>query len=100
MKFTETGRTSSDETTPYSVTEYESTTVREFIEEVLKEKPNEWGYIQVYQREQGWIMSPHVCEYLHGEIVKSEHPELLDLEIHHIDARGGWSYMCYMIYVE
>ena len=47
MRFQQIGRTVGDETTPYKVTDFKSRTVGEFIQEVLKENPNEWGYISV-----------------------------------------------------
>ena len=100
MKFTQAGRTRGDETTPYSVSDYESTTVGEFINEVLKKRPNEWGYIQVYHKDAGFLFSPQVCEYSDGKIVKSDHPELLDRKIQKIDACGGWTRMDYMVFVE
>lgn len=47
MKFTATGNTAGDGITPYNVTDYEARTVREFVNEVLESRPNEWGEISV-----------------------------------------------------
>ena len=60
MHFIQTGRTGSDETTPYKVTEYQATTVLAFINEVLSERPNEWGRITVIAKDKGWLCSPSV----------------------------------------
>ena len=88
-----------DETTPYIVSEYKAKTVREFIEEVLKERPREWGYISVgkhyYQDYQDG--SSEVCEYRYGKLVTEMPNNALDVEIKKIDACGGWSRMDYTI---
>lgn len=96
MKFTQIGETMGDETTPYEVTEQKSRTVREFIEEVLKEKPQEWGYISVGKHfyQDGAI---GVCEYRYGKLVTEMSAHALDVEIKKISACGGWSRMDYTI---
>ena len=96
MKFTQIGKTMGDETTPYEVTEQKSRTVREFIEEVLKEKPHEWGYISVGKHYyQGGAIG--VCEYRYGKLVTKMPDNALDVEIKKISAYGGWSRMDYTI---
>lgn len=45
MKLTRTSEIRGDETASYIVEEYKATTLGEFVEEVLKERPHEWGYI-------------------------------------------------------
>lgn len=96
MKFTQIGKTMGDETTPYEVTEQKSRTVREFIEEVLKEKPNEWGYISVGKHfyQDGAI---GVCEYRYGKLITEMPDDALGVEIKEISACGGWSRMDYTI---
>lgn len=96
MKFTQIGETMGDETTPYEVTEQKSRTVREFIEEVLKEKPQDWGYISVgkHFNQDGAI---GVCEYRYGKLVTEMSANALDVEIKKISACGGWSRMDYTI---
>ena len=96
MKFTQIGKTMGDETTPYEVTGQKSRTVREFIEEVLEEKPNEWGYISVG----GHFFQPRKkgsCEYRYGRLLSEMPEELLDVEIREILAFGGWTRMDYTI---
>lgn len=96
MRFQKVGRTAGDETTPYEVSGFKSRTVGEFIQEVLKENPNEWGYISVgghfYQlRKRG------SCEYRYGRLLSDMPDELLDIEIREVLASGGWSRMDYTI---
>ena len=96
MRFQQVGRTAGDETTPYKVIGFKSRTVSEFIQEVLKENPKEWGYISVgghfYQtRRKG------SCEYRYGRLLSEMPKELLDVEIKEILACGGWSRMDYTI---
>lgn len=96
MKFTQIGKTMSDETTPYQVAGQKARTVREFINEVLEEKPNEWGYISVGKHfyQSGAI---GVCEYRYGKLVTEMPTHALDVEIKEISAFGGWSRMDYTI---
>ena len=96
MDFKKNGRTAGDETTPYIVTNYKAKTVGEFIQEVLKENPNEWGYISVgghfyQQRAKG------ICEYRYGKLVSEMPKEFLGVEIKEVLANGGWSRMDYTI---
>lgn len=96
MRFEQIGRTAGDETTPYKVTDFKSRTVGEFIQEVLMENPDEWGYISVgghfYQtRKRG------SCEYRYGKLLSEMPEELLDVEIREVLANGGWSCMDYTI---
>ena len=95
MTFTEIGKTAGDDTTPYKITDYKAKTVGEFVEEVLTERPNEWGYISVNKH---FYQSGNTsCEYADG-LLKTELPkEVLDIEIKEIMACGGWSRMDYTI---
>jgi hypothetical protein len=96
MRFQQVGRTAGDETTPYKVTDFKSRTVGEFIQEVLIEKPNEWGYISVG----GHFYQPRKsgsCEYRCGRLLSDMPDELLGIEIREIVASGGWSRMDYTI---
>lgn len=96
MDFIQIGETMGDATTPYKVTGQKARTVREFINEVLEEKPNEWGYISVgkpfYQS--GAI---GVAEYRYGKLVTKMPNNALDIVINEIIAVGGWSLMNYTI---
>lgn len=46
MKFTQIRRTGSDETALYAISDHKAT-IGEFVEEVLKQNPGEWGCIEV-----------------------------------------------------
>lgn len=96
MRFQQVGRTAGDETTPYKVTDFKSRTVGEFIQEVLKENPKEWGYISVG----GHFYQPRKkgsCEYRCGRLLSYMPDELLGIEIREVLASGGWSRMDYTI---
>lgn len=95
MKFTQTGRTAGDETTPYIVTEWKSKNIREFVDEVLSNE-REWGYIYV-MTEKSWLSCPR-CEYRYGKLLSKLNNGLLDFEIGKIDASGGWTRMDYFVY--
>lgn len=96
MKFTQIGKTASDETTPYEVTGQKARTVREFINEVLEESPHEWGYISVGKHfyQSGAI---GVCKYSYGKLITEMPDNALDVEIKTIYACGGWTRMDYTI---
>lgn len=96
MFFTKKGQTWRDETTPYVVTGQKSRTVREFINEVLNERPDEWGYISVGKHffQSGAIV---VAEYRFGKLVSQSDGHALDVKIKEIMAFGGWSRMDYTI---
>lgn len=89
MKFHSTGPTRGDCTAPYEVTDFKAKTVGEFIEEVLKEKADEWGYISVD--------GVRICEYKHGLLIFKPKEMYLNREITKISAEGGWSRMDYSI---
>ena len=73
----------------------EPLTVREFIDAVFKQYPNEWGNIKI------WPTNHHI-EYSRSEITQaSVHLEdCLDRKIKSFTARGGWSRMDYTLIVE
>ena len=91
MRLLQKGRIGSDETAPYAVYDYKAITANEFVSEVLREFPNEWGYIEV----NGFGR----VEYRDGELV-GEIPERWGyLTVVKVDASGGWSRMDYRIQV-
>ena len=96
MFFTKIGQTWHDETTPYIVTGQKARTVRDFINEVLNERPDEWGYISVGKHffQSGAIV---VAEYRYGKLVSESDGFALDVKINAIMALGGWSRMDYTI---
>ena len=97
MRFTPTGNTAGDCSTPYSVTEYESRTVGEFINEVLESRPNEWGEFSII--EDSYFIR-HSCEYKSGRLLGEFQKSVLKKEIECVNASGGWSNMDYRITVK
>lgn len=97
MEFVRTGSERGDCTAPYKVTNYKSTTVREFIDEVIRERSNEWGYFSING---GFVLNNDRCEYRYGKLLY-DFPDssVLDKRIDHINGDGGWSRMDYSIYV-
>jgi hypothetical protein len=94
FSFIQTGKTSGDETTPYTVSLNKECTVGEFIDCVLKR--NEWGYIGL--KSYGHIFGSPNCEYRGDKIVKTEFTdEILSQKVLTVSASGGWSRMDYLI---
>ena len=94
FKFTQTGKTSGDETTPYMVSLNKECSVSEFIDSVLKR--NEWGYIGI--RSHRHIFGFPNCEYRRGKIVSTNFTEeSLSRKVATVSASGGWSRMDYIL---
>lgn len=76
-------------------------TVREFVEEVLKEKPDEWGsFVVTTDLKHIYNGSRGRCEYNKGNITKGfERAEIAEMKIKEVKANGGWSLMQYFIKV-
>lgn len=91
MKSTQISPTRGDCTASYSITDYKATTVGEFINEVLTECPNEWGYIEDNNHHR-------IAEYKYGKVVTNNATaELRNKQIIKIIGNGGWSCMDYLI---
>lgn len=95
MKLTQISQTRGDCTASYNVTDYKSTTVGEFIDEVLKEFPSEWGEFRDEYDNQ-------IAKYNNGTIVATNFSavRLIDRRIVKIVGDGGWSRMDYLITIE
>lgn len=95
MKLTQISQTRGDCTATYSVTDYTSTTVGEFINEVLTERPSELGDIQDNHHHQ-------IAEYKYGKIASTNvtAERLMGKRIIKIIGDGGWSRMDYLITTE
>lgn len=89
-----------DETSYYNV-ETNATLVIQFIEQVLKERSNEWGEICL-AKEGSHAHDICVCEYRYGKITRmaTEFNSYGVAKIKSISANGGWSAMSYEIQVE
>ena len=96
MKLTRTSEIRGDETASYIVEEYKATTLGEFVEEVLKERPHEWGYISFNG---SFVANRNRCEYADGKI-KLDFPNksVLNEPIYYVLGDGGWSRMDYEVY--
>ena len=94
MKFVYTNGPFRDECA-YNIEEYKAINVGQFIQEVLKERPDEWGYIRVGAR----IEDPK-CEYKKGTLVSELPKQYLDCTISHITSFGGWTRMDYNIEIK
>lgn len=80
-----------DQFYPFYVDNYKAETVGDFIQEVLKEFPDEWGSIRNEKYDT-------ICEYCYGKICNiTPDKEILNQEIYFIKAYGGWSAMDYTI---
>ena len=98
MRFIQTHSMGSDCTAPYDVKDYKAKTVREFIQEMLKERPNEWGEISVKCSFN--YLTRKDCEYRKGKLISELSPEVLDLEIQEVKSAGGWGNMDYLIFTK
>ncbi len=86
--------TGGDCTAGYDVGFSNEYTVREFIEEVLKTHPGEWGYFEL--KNLGVR-----TDYKHGRLLKQHFAdELLNSKIVKAYASGGWSRMDYYLTIE
>lgn len=89
------GPTGSDCTAPYNVKLDRDYTLNEFLGEILRQHPDEWGEFRIFiEGKQGICAS---VDYKYGR-VKGRIPfELLDMPVKSSSAHGGWSSMDYVI---
>ena len=98
FRWVHTGGPYGDETSTYDVFLERPCTVREFVEEVLR-NDREWGYIGIHK--EGSIFGDPQCEYKYGKLITDPLPEeYLDKMVVKCKAGGGWSRMDFRIYVE
>ena len=82
-------------------------TVKELIELILKEHPDDWGYIELYPvYHAGDDPKPnskkYICSYKKGEMESQEDKNIEmygDLRPYKITSSGGWSRMDYRFFV-
>lgn len=89
MKFEATSKIFGDCTADYNVSSYKAKTVSEFIEEVMKERSDEWGAFS--------IDSLKYCEYKQGKLLGKIPERHLNKEIAKVTSNGGWFCMNYNI---
>lgn len=101
-----TGPTLYDCTTPYAVELDKKYTVAKFIQTVLSNKKNEWGYIGIAEFRHGVrcqisIFGSPSCEYSYGEIISEPLPKnVLNKRVIAAKANGGYSRMDYLLDIE
>ena len=86
-----------DCTCSYNVSLDKEYTVNEFIETVLKEKKNEWGYINIFFSD--YYDRYKICEYKYGEIISIANEEYLNKKVIGVTASGGYSRMDYELLI-
>ena len=80
-----------DCTMPYSVVFHKECTVREFIDEILKQ--NEWGYVII-----GSYFDGPQIGYRRDKIISGDFSQdILNSKIKTATAHGGWTRMDYML---
>lgn len=97
IKLTQCTPTGGDCTAGYSVKMDKEYTVKEFVDEILK-NANEWGYIGIFKEGQAWYErgTPH-CEFRRSELITKLPDEIMDKIIVNAKASGGWSRMDYLL---
>ena len=87
-----------DSTTNYDIKLDKPCNVGEFVNMMLKERPDEWGEIHVYKPLDTFSAKHPSCEYKSGSLITDPLPDdILAKPIQSIRANGGWTYMTYFI---
>lgn len=90
------GATGGDCTCLYYITLLRDCTVKEFIEECLKDK-NEWGDFGIYKEHN--IFGEPRCKYIYGELITAPFPEnILNSKIKRATGSGGWTNSDFLFY--
>ena len=97
FKFKRTGGPFGDCTCNYDIEFDRPYTVAEFINEVLTERSDEWGYIRVVTGNSRY--EGPKCEYRYGKLLSTLPEEYLDKHIAVCEANGGWTAMTYWLWV-
>jgi len=95
LKFTTTSHVFGDCTQRFSVAYDGILTVKEFIDIVLKENQDEWGYIGIKCK--GEIFGNPKCEYSKGKLLYEMTEDVLTKNIVDVTAQGGWTRVDYLI---
>lgn len=83
-----------DATSNYEIIFEREYTVREFVEEILKNQ-NEWGYFSIVTKAHPFGIEK--SEFRYGKLVSKFSEETLHRKIKSVHANGGWSSMSYYI---
>ena len=75
-------------------------TVRELIEDIMRERPNEWGFIEVKRYKAFNNKYDRVISFKNGEYDTSNISEVLDEIVESVSASGGWSNMDWNINIK
>ena len=103
LYFKEVGPERGDCTQPYKVSiSKKPYTVREFIDDVMRQRPKDWGRIELYSKRPSSFDDRPISsvEYRRGEMGGRFSNNDQNREIKEISADGGWSRMDYMIIVK
>ncbi len=92
-----TGGPYGDETCSYDGHLNQPLTVREFIDAVFEQRPDEWGRIRIWNH-----AYTSYLEYNHKYItyISSQFNDYLDRKIKSFSAHGGWTLMDYNLVLE
>jgi len=90
------GPVCSDCTSQYEIILHKPYTVKEFIEEWLRDCPNDWGYFQIGEVDKDGTVCYFGIAYENGEIRTKYKDDMLNREfmnntIKEIGGSGGWT---------
>nr|DAT71883.1 MAG TPA: hypothetical protein [Caudoviricetes sp.] len=64
-------------------------TVKEFVNDVLRQFPNHWGYIQLYKRGEIWGDNIVKCKYENGHLKTSLPEKYMKREVYKAEVTNG-----------
>lgn len=99
MKQIRIGDWRGDETAPFSIEDYQAQTAADFVNEVLKSEPRDWGYFYISENGSSRPRRGGV-EYRHGELLSPVPERWKNLRIAKVEGDGGWSSMDYVIFID
>lgn len=90
-----------DCTAGFSVTLDRPYTVGLFIDEILADRKNEYGYIGIFKPGVAYVFGSPCVRYEYGRLTSDSMPEdILRRVIKEVKADGGWTRMDYIIKLE
>ena len=98
--FKQEGEPVGDATMWYCLEFDRTMTVREFVNEVLTERKDEWGDITINIGHPMSFFEGQCYEYRKGKLISSLPEELMDKKIQFAKANGGYSLMSYFLVLE